>query len=1016
MPPLAEFSIFKEVFPPMKRLLLLFALCSLLLAPALAEQPLPFTFDPDAGVLTAYTGPGGEVIIPGQVLGQPVYKLGDALFNQNKALASVVVPEGITYIGHGAFYFNENLQSVTLPDSLQAIDAYAFFSCTSLKELRLPPNLAVIGKQAFAFLSGLERLTFTGPPPLHVGQDAFKLAQDAPNVIITVPANHQAAYEQLLGLPCQPGPDAQPLNILADEGELEVDAATGTLTRYSGRAAAVELPQQTHGVPLRAIGPGAFDMNRSLMYLAVPEGVEALGEKSLRSTSLMAIRLPDSLRRIDKEALSSNSKLAALTLPEGLQEIGPRAFFQTQLKEIRLPLGIASVPEGAFANCTWLENALLPGTVEAIGPAAFKGCSALTYLVIDRETLPQIAPDALEGTKIADVDIAATATKAQEDAAREALNAMGIQTNVWRANEADQAPYPPGDVFTFDAATGLAGNYTGSQTELSSFWNFHGPDGLVDITGLAEGTFRGSAVTRFDMPRSNEFTTIGKEAFADSQLKEIRLFDSLTTVEEGAFRNCTNLTKIVLPDSVTVIGPGAFAGCTGLEQLVFPASAQVAPDAFQGVDPAILRATAAATDEQLAHQAEQLGLPWYQGLLRVGEVSTLPVMPDSYTPNAESDFEFDAPQGKITKYIGTSPDVVIPRSIGGVPVRSIGYPGFSNLTVQSVAQGEQDNKALRSVVIPETVQEIADSAFLNCTALERVLCYGPITRLGIRAFEQCESLREVAFLGGLREVDLYAFHMCAALTTVDLGDKLLTIGEGAFQKCAGLTQLRIPASVTAIGEGAFMGCDALEALCFERADTAIFAGANTPLPVEAKQLRLYLPLDTDDETLQAFQTYANQALMRTADIVQRGGCPFAVQDALAPEQPTPEQPTATPATQAPVVEASAAPIPATTAPQPPAEQAAALTDYVDKMLVCIKAEAAGMALDPAVIGRYDVRFGTDGQAVMTISGAAMPASPWRQEGNTLVVDYYGTLFVFEPAEGGLQLNYYDAMLLTYAPE
>ena len=1006
----------------MKRLFLVWMLCSLILPPARADQPMEYTYTPQTGALTAYTGPGGEVTIPQEVLGQPVYQLGDFLFDQSQTMIAAVVPEGVTHIGVNAFYFNQNLQSVTLPDSLQAVGGYAFFNCTALKELTLPPNLAVIGDNAFASLSALEKLTFTGPAPLHVGESAFTLARDNPNAIITVPADQQAAYEQLLGLPCQPGPQSKPFALTSDAGDLTVDA-DGTLTAYTGRAAAVVLPDQVNGTPLRAIGPGALAVNRNIWYLEVPEGVEVLGKQSLRATGLMALRLPNSLREIGEDALESTNMLTSLTLGSGLTELGKGAFRQTRLKEITLPAGLTQVPENAFNNSIWLETVILPNTIEAIGPAAFKGCSALSYMVIDRDALPDIAPDALEGTKLADVDIAATATKAQEDAARAALAKLGIQTNVWRANEADQAPYAPGDAFTFDAATGLLTGYTGTQTEVSSFWNMQTDDGLVAVSGIGEGIFRGSAVTRFDLPRSNQFTTIGNEAFADSQLAEIRLFDSLTTIGEGAFRNCKQLTQVIIPDSVTTVGAGAFAGCEGLTSLVFPASAEVAPDAFQGLNPDVLRATASATDEQLARQAAQLNLPWYMGLLRVGEESTLVPMPESYTPNAETDFEFDAATGQITKYVGTSADVVIPRSISGVPVRDIGFTAFSDLTVLSVTQGQQDNLGLRSVVIPETVQEIGDSAFLNCKALERVISYGPITLLGVRAFEQCEKLADVQFINGIRDIAGYAFHMCGALTGVDLGDKVAIIGEGAFQKCGALKQMRIPASVTAIGNGVFIGCDAMETLCFEKPDPALFPEASSPFPMEATNLRIYLPEDTSDDMLKAFQTFTNGALMRMADIVQRGGCPMQTAEASAPEQPIAEAPEVTTPAEPALTDAPAtpaAPVAEPAAQTPPAEQPAApsggMQDYIDKMLVCSKAEAAGVVLDPAVIGRYDVRFGADGQAVMTIGGAAMPACPWQQQGDTLVVDYFGTSFVFKLTPEGLQLNYYDAMLLTFTPE
>ena len=53
----------------MKRLFLVWMLCSLILTPALADQPMEYTYTPQTGALTNYTGPGGEVTIPQEVLG-----------------------------------------------------------------------------------------------------------------------------------------------------------------------------------------------------------------------------------------------------------------------------------------------------------------------------------------------------------------------------------------------------------------------------------------------------------------------------------------------------------------------------------------------------------------------------------------------------------------------------------------------------------------------------------------------------------------------------------------------------------------------------------------------------------------------------------------------------------------------------------------------------------------------------------------------------------------------------------
>ena len=71
-------------------------------------------------------------------------------------------------------------------------------------------------------------------------------------------------------------------------------------------------------------------------------------------------------------------------------------------------------------------------------------------------------------------------------------------------------------------------------------------------------------------------TTIANGAFSvqspgEGKTTSITLPDTLTTIEDEAFKNCTKLTSLTIPDSVSAIGEGAFAGCTGLTSLTIPA-------------------------------------------------------------------------------------------------------------------------------------------------------------------------------------------------------------------------------------------------------------------------------------------------------------------------------------------------------------------------------------------------------------------------------------------------------------
>jgi len=57
--------------------------------------------------------------------------------------------------------------------------------------------------------------------------------------------------------------------------------------------------------------------------------------------------------------------------------------------------------------------------------------------------------------------------------------------------------------------------------------------------------------------------------------------NSVTTIAEWAFRNCTNLTSVTIPNSVTIIQPEAFSYCTSLTSVTIPNSVTIIqPKAF----------------------------------------------------------------------------------------------------------------------------------------------------------------------------------------------------------------------------------------------------------------------------------------------------------------------------------------------------------------------------------------------------------------------------------------------------
>ena len=86
-------------------------------------------------------------------------------------------------------------------------------------------------------------------------------------------------------------------------------------------------------------------------------------------------------------------------------------------------------------------------------------------------------------------------------------------------------------------------------------------------------------------------------------------------------------------------------------------------------------------------------------------VECLTEMPYEALP--EEDFEFDEASRTITAYIGTSVDVIIPRTIGGVPVENISYNAFEcarDYVHSDMATNQKEGEWLpmRCLILPET--------------------------------------------------------------------------------------------------------------------------------------------------------------------------------------------------------------------------------------------------------------------------------------------------------------------------
>ena len=129
-----------------------------------------------------------------------------------------------------------------------------------------------------------------------------------------------------------------------------------------------------------------------------------------------------------------------------------------------------------------------------------------------------------------------------------------------------------------------------------------------------------------------------------------------------------------------------------------------------------------------------------------------------------------------------------------------------------------------TVKVPESVEEIGESAFALSSCIESVP--QSVQSIGVEAFTMCRSLRTAHIPPAVHHIKRQTFFCCSGLTSVTIpSNGFMIIDESSFLGCSQLTSVVIPSSVKRMGSLAFEGCSRLETVRIESSLGEIAEGA-----------------------------------------------------------------------------------------------------------------------------------------------------------------------------------------------
>ncbi len=846
----------------------------------------------------AFSGCTGltEIVIPDSVT-----TIGNYAFSGCTRLTRVVLPAGLTAIPDWCFNNCEKLPGIAIPETVTSIGSCAFRYCSALTAITLPQGLQTLGGNAFLYC---ENLPYVDVPDTLESAD-YIIASDTTQLRCSIGSSAAYALSKKnnsfynngyrlcytyadrdgsvtgLALSKYEGTDAE---TRVPDGVTEL---WGFCFYENSVVTSVVLPES-----VVKIGGASFYDCKNLSSVTLPQGIVEIGNSAFAECpKLTVIDIPDGLQKaawlaqdnvqlrcsfgssaafalskggnsfcagdfqmrylFDEDGNQNGLRLnkylgtdAEVTVPEEVTETGS-AFRDCQtVTKVVLPAGLTKLESDIFSGCTGLKEIAIPEGVTSIGDGAFRDCEALTELALP-QGLKKIESYAFIGcTGLSYIDIP-----------------DGVETiDGHIVNEPTQLRCTLGSSAAIAVSRSNNGFYSDDLYLRYTFDDDGVQNGLTMMKYVGESS---------EVIVPDDVTELQYSTFSECRqlLTRVVLPDGLLSIPESLLNNCTNLKEVVIPESVTTIENYAFSGCASLEKIHLPAGlTEISQSLLGGCESlseiVIPDGVIAIGDSAFQKCASLTEIVLPQGLKRIDGYVFLGCTGLSY---------IDIPDGLETagKWIaddsvqlrcslGSSAAIALSKSDNGFCVDGLRLcyrfddDGSTNgLTVKRYLGSETE------VTVPDSVDSIGSNAFYGCKGLTKLVLPQGLKEIGDYAFVGCDGLSYIDIPDGVEKVDgriasestqlrcsigssaaialsksdngfcVDGLRLCyrfdddgstngltvkrylGSETEVTVPDSVDSIGSNAFYGCKGLTKLVLPQGLKEIGDYAFVGCDGL---------------------------------------------------------------------------------------------------------------------------------------------------------------------------------------------------------------
>lgn len=277
-----------------------------------------------------------------------------------------------------------------------------------------------------------------------------------------------------------------------------------------------------------------------------------------------------------------------------------------------------------------------------------------------------------------------------------------------------------------------------------------------------------------------------------NNVREIEFHKNLLNIEDYNLACFPNLIKVKINEGVKSIFQNAFKDCKSLSTIIIPSSInKIDIDAFKGCHRLVEIYNQSNLDIKVGSNAlGRIGLHCKKINKNLNENSIININNDFVYYFLDNNYYF-------LNYVGNNHNLELPDK-------------FNDKEYKFIKGCFMDNKIIRNVTLPSSINKIEDEMFLGCINLESINIGNNVTEIGINAFKDCILLKDINLPQSIKRIDTNAFYNCVSLKEINLPNNLFYLGESAFYRCINLKSITIPNNIATLSKFLFSECRGLE--------------------------------------------------------------------------------------------------------------------------------------------------------------------------------------------------------------